>query len=403
MSSASGAFTEVRIKKETDFGVFAGASGAQELRRTTCDVDMDADKITSKEIRTDQQVAVSRLGMRKVAGNLNGELSPGSYAPYIASCFRKDLVDGATITGTTIAASHTAPHITDSGNGFLTAGFKLGGVVSPDGFSHSGNNGNRFIVTALTAGAMTLANLDGTPPTFTDEAATASVTIAEVGKKTWIPTTGHTRDSYSIERFFSDIGKSRAYLGCRFSSLDVNLSPTDFATVALGVMGQSMVKDDAAQFTSPTAASTSQGLAGVSGVLMVDGVAVGLVTGGQFKVDGQMQTQAVIGTPYTPDIWPGTFAVSGQLTAVFEDETFGDAFTDETDVSVLFVLTDGPELDADFVTFGMTRITIDSAKVDDKQSGALIQTLPFTALINTAGGTGVNTEKTTIWMQDSLA
>jgi hypothetical protein len=403
MTSASGAFTELRIKKETTFGVFAGASGATELRRTTCDIDQDVDKFTSKEIRTDQQTGTRRQGMRHIGGNLNGELSPGSYAPYIASCLRKDLVAGVTKTATTIAASDTAPHFTDSGNGLLTAGFKIGDVVGPSGFATTDNNGGRFIITALTAGAMTVCNLDGTAAVLTDEAASESVTIAVIGKKTWTPTTGHTKDSYSIERYFSDIGKSRAYLGCRFSSMDINLPPGDFATIALGVMGRSRQKADAEQFTSPTAAGTSDGLTGISGALLIDGVQVALVTGAQFKVDGQMQTQGVLGSVYTPDVWPGTIAFNGQLTAIFEDETYGDALDDDADLTLILVLTTGPDLDADFVSFVFERIKIDSDKVDDKQSGALIQTLPFTGLINTAGGTGTATEKTTLSMQDSLA
>jgi hypothetical protein len=402
--TASGAFTKVRAKKETTFGVFAGASGAQELRRTTCDIDFDADNFTSSEIRTDQQNAINRQGMRKVAGNLNGELSPGSYAPYIGSVLAKDFATGPTKTATTIGASDTAPQLTDSGNGFITAGFKVGQVITIAGFATSGNNGGRFILAGVAAGALTLLNLDGTTPTsIVDEAATASVTISAVGKISMIPLTGHTLDSYSVERYFSDIGVSSAFLGCRFASMDVNMQPTGLATIALAVMGRDVQNDDSEQFTSPTAASTSDGLAGVSGALLIDGAAVGLVTGLQLKADRQMQTAPVVGSKLTPDVWAGRYQVSGQFTAFFEDGTYRDAFKDETELGIVAVLTTGPEADADFVTFVMPRIKLNGAKVDDKESGGLIVTCPFTALLNTGGGTGTSSDKTTLSCQDSLA
>lgn len=401
--TASGAFTKVRSKKETTFGTFAGASGAQELRRTTCDIDFDADNFTSNEVRSDQQTAINRQGMRKIAGNLNGELSPGSYSPLIGSVLAKDFTTGPTKTATTIGASDTAPHITDSGSGFLTAGFKVGMIVSPSGYSTSGNNGGRFIIAAVVAGGITLLNLDGTAPTFTDEAETASVTIAAVGKISMIPTTGHTLDSYSIERYFSDIGVSSVYLGCRMASMDVNMQPTGLATIALAVIGRDIQNDDAEQFTSPTAASTSDGLAGVSGALLIDGAAVGLVTGLQFKVDRQMQSAAVVGSKLTPDVWAGRYQVSGQFTAFFEDATYRNAFKDETELGLVAVLTTEPGTAADFVSFVMPRIKLNGAKVDDKESGGLIVTCPFTALLNTTGGTGIDSDKTTISCQDSLA
>ena len=50
----------------------------------------------------------------------------------------------------------------------------------------------------------------------------------------------------------------------------------------------------------------------------------------------------------------------------------------------------------------MPRIKVGSANKDDGDGG-LVQTFSFQALFNTAGGTGVKTEKTTFSMQDSQA
>lgn len=61
------------------------------------------------------------------------------------------------ITGTGLAVA-SATSITDSGNGLVTAGFKVGDIISCDGWTGAaGNNGQVARVTAVAAGALTLA------------------------------------------------------------------------------------------------------------------------------------------------------------------------------------------------------------------------------------------------------
>lgn len=61
------------------------------------------------------------------------------------------------ITGTTIAVA-SATSITDSGNGLVTAGFKVGDYVVADGFTGTaGNNGLVCRATVVAAGALTVA------------------------------------------------------------------------------------------------------------------------------------------------------------------------------------------------------------------------------------------------------
>jgi hypothetical protein len=50
----------------------------------------------------------------------------------------------------------------------------------------------------------------------------------------------------------------------------------------------------------------------------------------------------------------------------------------------------------------LPRIKVNGATKSDGK-GALIQTLPFKALRNTSGGSGVSSEDTTIYVQDSAA
>lgn len=68
----------------------------------------------------------------------------------------------------------------DSGNGFLTAGFLAGQIITVAGFTTAANNGKFKIATAA-AGKLTVTDLDGNPVTLVDEAAGDAVTITMEG------------------------------------------------------------------------------------------------------------------------------------------------------------------------------------------------------------------------------
>lgn len=83
-----------------------------------------------------------------------------------------DTSNGATQTAATIAFVNSNPDtITDSGNGFVTAGFKRGQTITITG---SVSNNGTFTIASVTAGTITLISTDS----LTAESAGASVTIA---------------------------------------------------------------------------------------------------------------------------------------------------------------------------------------------------------------------------------
>ena len=91
MAQASGVFKQVAIKEETSYGVLPTvATGAQLLRRVDASFNLTKDTYESSEIRADLQTADMRHGVSRVAGTLNGELSPGSYSPYLAAVLKRD-------------------------------------------------------------------------------------------------------------------------------------------------------------------------------------------------------------------------------------------------------------------------------------------------------------------------
>lgn len=407
---AQGVDKKVVIAEQTALGTIAAvdAASAAYIRRVTSNIELKKETYESSEIRTDQQVADMRHGVRSVEGTISGELSPGAYEMLMESVLRKDWTAGVSDAANTgVAAANTATATgtftrDDVDGSWITDGFKVGDVVRCTGFTESNNNSHNFLITALTATVMTVYGLDGVGPTT--EAKGDSVTTSVVGKKSYVPTTGHTNTYFTIEHNYSDIGISKVFTDCKFSNMTVKLPPTGMATIDFGVKG--LDADDytgasAPYFTGPAALGTEGILAAVNGVIVIQGSAVAIITGLDFTVDGSViLADACVGANTRSDVMDGRVKVSGNLSAYLIDETFFNYFEDETEIAILCAFTESNDADADFIGFSMNRVKIGSNSDDDGEKG-LIQSMSFTALLDTAGGSGQDTEETTISIQDS--
>ncbi len=409
----TGVQTDIAFKQETNFGTANTGTGGTLLRRVTMDLELSKDTYESDEIIKTYQTSDFRHGMRKVAGPLKGRLSPGSYSTFIAHALRRDFAIGGTIAGTTIAAVSGAG-FTDSGNGLITAGFKVGDVVATGtgtgtagGFTgaNAANNGRYYIVSALGTGSMGVVNMDGSTATITSDAAGEGVGISVVGKKTYIPSTGHTNHSSTIEKLYGTATPiSEVYTGCKVNTVAISLPPTGLAGIDFGFIGYNRVQPlgTSSVFTSPAAASTTGLTVAVNGAVFFAGTLVAVVTGLTINTDGGMTTGGVVGSNLTPDVFVGRVKVTGQLTAYLQDATFLSAFDNETEVAIVGVFTVDNSASPKFVSFVLPRCKLGGATKADGP-GPVIITAPFTALYNAAGGTGTTSEQSTLVVQDSDA
>lgn len=88
------------------------------------------------------------------------------------------LSSSVTITASTISAQASDNSFNDSGSGFVSAGFTVGKAVKVSGFTGSvANNIYSGVVTAVTAGKLTIGGTDG--DVIVDDAAGESVTITQ--------------------------------------------------------------------------------------------------------------------------------------------------------------------------------------------------------------------------------
>jgi hypothetical protein len=301
----------------------------------------------------------------------------------------------------TLSANSGTPgnFTTTAAQNFITLGFKIGDVINATGFLVATTNNNaNYLVTNVTATVLTVIPI-GATPAVVSRVIGDTVTIAAVGKKTWIPQSAQTRDYYTIEHAFTDITQSEYFTDCVITGMKLNLPATGMATADFNVMGLNMTPGTTPFFTAPAAASTGGILAAVNGILLIGGVQVGLVTGLSIDVNGNYSAPGgVVGANTDPDIFPGSVDVTGQATVYFQDAVMKNYFINETEVEMIAVLSATQAVNSPFTSIVMPRVKFAGATKDDGEKGLML-TMPFTALELT-GGSAVDLA-TTISIQDS--
>ena len=404
MTIGTGVAKQVIYKAESTWNTAAGASSAQRLRRVASDLNLKKDTFESNEIVTTYQRSDFRHGLRRVEGSINGELSPGTWKDFIAAACRRAFaaVTPSASIAITIAGSGPTYTVTRGSGSWLTDGEKVGqvGRLSVGSLNAANINKNLLIVNISSATAMTVMPLNGVA--LVAEGPISGCTWTSTGKTTYVPTTGHTDTSFSIEQYYSDLTLSELFTGCKIDQMDFSLPPSGMAGISTKFLGGDVTTAGSAYFSSPTAETTTGILAGVNGILAIEGSKIATLTGLNFSIKGSMSGEAVIGSTTYADIAEGRVLVDGSFTALFDSATLRDYFINETEVGLICALSASPSATADFMSFSFPRIKVGGADKNDGEK-SLIQTLPFTALYNSAGGSGVKTEQSTFAVQDSQA
>lgn len=402
MPISKGTAKQVGYKKETMWGTLAGNTSGKLLRRVTASFNLVKDAYESGEIRTDRQIADYRHGVRSAEGSLNGELSPATYADFMGSIVGKDFAAGPSATGlsVTIADSGSLYTITRATGSWLADGFQVGMVTRLTGTGlDAANSGKNLLIASITATVLTVAVMNGS--TLTAEGPIASVSANSTGKVTFVPTSGHTDDSYTVEEWYSDIAQSEVYTGMKLNSMAVQLPATGLTTVDFGFAGKDLTQKGTTQyFTSPTAQNSNGIFAAVNGVMLVAGAPVALVTSADFTVERATENATAVGSNSVAEIFTGRIRVTGNLSVYFQDAAFRGYFDAETPVTIVLALTTDSSANSQFVTFTLPKVKLGSFTKDDGELGIVAST-SFQALLNDVTTAGL--PATTIQIQDSAA
>lgn len=406
MAIAQGINKTVAYKVQSALGTPASGSGGQLIRRETAMLNVNKDSYENNEIVSHQQSTGATHGVARSAGSIKGLLSGSSYQAFMASLVRKAWAATSAISSLslTIAASGSNYTITRASGDFLTGGLKIGDVIQLSGGSLNSNNVSKNIVIVGLTSTVITGNVLASGLTLTAEGPIASCTVTVVGKKTWVPTSGHTNEYYTFEEWYSDISRSAVFPDVQIGSLDLSMPATgnvgvDIALVGLGAKTESGTQS----LTSPTAATTTNVMGSVAGAVYVGGVRYSNITALSVKIDGQVQAgEAVIGSNSVPDVYRGRIKVSGSFSFLYDADTLGTPFANETSTSIIAVIADARTAAANTFAVVMSKVKLFTNDADDGEK-QIVRTVNFTAEINGSGGTSLADHQTIISIQDSQA
>jgi hypothetical protein len=400
--SASGAMTSNALAVAT---VDPGASAGQVLRRVSSDLDLSKGSFTSAEVRSDRQVFDMRHTARRVQGSISGELSPGTYQDFFQALTRGTW---GTANTTLLPATYTSVSADSATSSFAftaadpvtTGGIRVGSVIRFTGLSPVTNNNINYLVTAVGGTSNRTITVFPAPTTHV---ASVTFTCTLVGRRLFVPNSGHVSRKLLVEEYYEDIDLSRIFNECRVTGTQIQLQPDQAATVSFPLMGRDMsVLTGAAApfFATPTAETTTSVVASVGGLIVAGGQVLGVMTGLNFSVDLSADAPSVNGQNFTPNVFLGKFALTGSLTAFFENATLLNYFLNETEFSILGYFTSGSAANADAVSFYMPRVKASGAQLPLQGDTGQVITMPFTALRAVAAA-GI--EPTTLQIVDTAA
>jgi len=405
MAIGQGFAGQLRYKKQASKGTLAGTSGGNILRRTSGIFELTKETYdTADEIVSHRQLASSRHGTKMVNGSIDGILSASTYAPFIESILARNFaaITATTSVGLTIAGTGPTYTLTRAAGSWLTDGYKNGNVIRLTvGTLNAANiNKNLLIINITSATVCTVIPVNRSA--LVAEGPITGCTVTATGKTTFAANASHTNDYYTIETWNPDVPSSAVAQDVKFASASLTLPGSGNGTISLSAMGLDQPALSASvYFSAPTSETTTDSLVGASGVLIVNGVPNAIVTDLNIDLTNNAAgADAVLGSNILPDIFTGMISVSGSFTAYFDDIVISNLFNNETELGIISVLADGSNANAGFISVAIPRLTITSDTPDDVQTG-LKRTYNFTAEYNSAGGAGVNTERTTIMIQDS--
>lgn len=395
----------VSIKAQTGLGVPASGTGAQTMRRKTSVSKKSRATYTNDEIVQHQQSTGVNLGTASTSWDFDGLLSPGTYAAPIAGLLRKDFVAGASTAAAALTIAGTGPAytVTRGTGSYLTDGIKIGDVVTLGGGTfNAANAGNNLLVTGLNATVANVVALNGSALVAEGPIASGVMTVA--GKKTMVPTSGHTDKLFTIEEWYGDISRSELLPDIRIGQCDIGLPASGNATIKLASQGLGVrTRSNAQVLTTPTAATATPVLTAVRGVVLANGVPQTGITSISLTIKANLNAIGpVVGSNFNPDMSRGRVEVSGTFSALFDGFTLGTLYDNETVTSLVAVMAADTTNGAGFVAINLSAIKLTDDAPDDGEK-AIMRTYPFTAQLNATGGPALASDQTIISIQDSAA
>jgi hypothetical protein len=357
------------------------------LRHTGMTLGVQRGSLQSEELRADRQISDFRLGAVSVAGDINTELSFASFDDLLEAVLCGTWAPKATKTAATISVANADDSFNDSANGFVTAGFEVGDIITTSGFTTPANNGT-FRIASVAAGKITVTLPDGGAAVgLVDEVAGAGHKIETTET---VLKAGTERRSFSLLRHFTDMADEGFHLfkGVELNTLALSVSPTAIVTANFGALGrEGMAPDDNAPAGSTFGIpSTTAPLDAFTGELKSGSDVVGEVTEFSLNLDNGLEVRNVVGSKLTLRPSIGRSNLTGSATIFFETADFLKKFINEEDTSLSIELPDGAG-NSYIVT--VPKFNFTSGQPDVSGQGSVTLSMPFQGILDPVRGSNI--------------
>jgi len=314
--------------EEESFGGEHVAGNAQILRLRGEGFKQNTAVITSEEIRSDRQIVdVIRTG-RSGEGNIDFELSYGTYDELLKSVLMdSDWSVAVNIQAITISAASADNSFNDSGSGF--GSFVADEWIQVSGFTNPANNGIFKIV------SKTISKLVVAGGILVTEAEGDTVHIKQ-GERI---INGITLDSYAFERKYVDLNSYSSFKGVCLNQLSIDV-PADgiikgsFATIHVGEESTGLSES----YDDPTTTEPVTGANHVQNILENMGELAILST--SLTLNNNLRTRLQVGTLGAVGVGTGSVEIGGGLQIYFENHTLFNKYLNQDETSLSLVVED---------------------------------------------------------------
>lgn len=331
MPVASSSLVALSYAEETTWGV-TPAGPLKELRWTGESLALTTTSEVSAEVRADRQVPdVVRTGV-DIQGDINIELSFGTFDDLLEGALLSSWSAPLAIAGTNISADASDNSINSAAGAF--AGITPGQWIQVTGFTNAANNGY-FQATSVTANKVVLAG-----GTLATEAAGGSI---EVGGS--YLRNGVEPRSYTIEKAFTDINEYVAFTGMRVASLNLTAETGAMITGAFSFQGRMAAATGATVGTGAVVGAPNNQVFNtvdhIQGLRIGDQAVAFDVSSHNFTIDNTLRAQKAQGSLGNVGIGIGTLNVTGAVSAYFTSRTLYEKHLNWETSSFSFRVVDG--------------------------------------------------------------
>lgn len=354
-------------------------SGSQGLR-------MAKAVIPNAEVRRDGMTTRGRHGSRMVSGSYIVNMALGELDTIFEAALRGTWSAAVTRTydnsaGLTSLAVTSASEITQVGTTSLLGVVYQGDMIKLGNMSTAANNDVWCRVTNVTA---TVISLAGSPLTVQAADTACTLTVA----RTLIQANPPTERYFTFEEYDADTDTSLTFTDIKVNRLEISAQPNQNVTVTVGLMGLDATANATGAspvLTSPTL-TTSLPMVLADGTIRVNGVDYADLTGFSLSLDLGGSVPAVLG-PNAPDVFLNNATLAGSVSGLKTDNDHWTAFDSETQIDFHAHLIEvGDSNPKDFVSLYIGNAVFDGADPDGFGEGELVETIPWRAGKDEAGG-----------------